>query len=51
MGYHGWVLTTKDEKVFLRGGGPDDGIQSLVMSYQSELAGLVACLAVLGVLY
>jgi hypothetical protein len=33
VGYHGWVLATKDEKILLGGGGPDDGIQSLMTSY------------------
>jgi hypothetical protein len=47
VGYHGWVLATKEETIRLRGGGPDDGIQSLMTSYQSELGGLVAGLAVL----
>jgi hypothetical protein len=27
VGYQGWFLTTKDETILLRGGGPDDGIQ------------------------
>jgi hypothetical protein len=39
VGYHGWVLATKEEKLLLRGGGPDDGIQSLMTSYRSELGG------------
>jgi hypothetical protein len=49
--YHGWVLSTKEETILLRGGGPDDGIQSLMTSYRSELGGLVAGLAVLGTLF
>jgi hypothetical protein len=51
VGYHGWVLTTKDETILLRGGGPDDGIQSPMTSYRSELGVLVAGLAVLGTLF
>jgi hypothetical protein len=51
VGYHGWVLATTDETILLHGGGPDDGIQSLMTSYQSELGGLVAGLAVLGTLF
>jgi hypothetical protein len=31
--YHVWVLSTKEETILLRGGGPDDGIQSLMTSY------------------
>jgi hypothetical protein len=50
VGYHGWVLATKDETILLHGGGPDDRIQSLMTSYQSELGGLAAGLAVLGTL-
>jgi hypothetical protein len=42
VGYHGWVLATKEEKILLRGGGPDDGIQSLMTSYRPELGGLLA---------
>jgi hypothetical protein len=33
LGYHGWVLATKEETILLRGGGPDDRIQSLMTSY------------------
>jgi hypothetical protein len=51
VGYHGWVLATKEEKILLRWGGPDDGIHSLMISYQSELGGLVAGLAVLCTLF
>jgi hypothetical protein len=51
VGYHGWVLATKEEKILLRGGGPDDGIQSLMTSYRSELGGLVAGLTFLGTLF
>jgi hypothetical protein len=51
VGYHGWVLATKEETILLRGEGPDDGIQSLMTSYRSELGGLVAGLAVLGTLF
>jgi hypothetical protein len=50
VGYHDWVLETKEETILLRGGGPDDRIQSLMTSYRSELGGLVAGLAVLGTL-
>jgi hypothetical protein len=51
VGYHGWVLATKEEKILFRGGGTDDRIQSLMTSYRSELGGLVANLAVLGTLF
>jgi hypothetical protein len=48
VGYHRWVLATKDETILLRGGGLDDGIHLLMTSYRSELGGLVTGLAVLG---
>jgi hypothetical protein len=51
VGYNGWVLATKEETILLRGGGPGDGIQSLMTSYRSELGGLVAGLTVLGTLF
>jgi hypothetical protein len=51
VGYHGWVLSTEEETILLRGGGPDDIIQSLMTSYRSEPGGLVPCLAVLGTLF
>jgi hypothetical protein len=51
VGYHGWILATKEETILLRGGGTDDRIQSLMTSYRSELRGLVAGLAVLGTLF
>jgi hypothetical protein len=50
VGYYGWFLATKNETNLLRGGGPDDGIQLLMTSYQLEFGGLVAGLAVLGTL-
>jgi hypothetical protein len=49
--YHGWVLAAKEETILLRGGGPEDGIQSLMTSYRSKLGGLVSGLAVLGTLF
>jgi hypothetical protein len=51
VGYHGWVLATKEETVLLFRGGPDEGIQPLMTSYRSELGGLVARLTVLGTLF
>jgi hypothetical protein len=51
VGYHLWVLSTKEETILLCGGGPDDGIQSMMPSYRFELGGLVAGLAVLGTIF
>jgi hypothetical protein len=51
VGYHSCVLAKKEETILLRGGGPADGIQSLMTSYRSELGGMAAGLAVLGTLF
>jgi hypothetical protein len=35
VGYHSWVFATDNEKVILKGYGPDDGDQLLMTSYRS----------------
>jgi hypothetical protein len=50
VGYHSWVVATDNEKVLLKGGGPDDRDQLLMMSYRSTLGGIASGLAVLGTL-
>jgi hypothetical protein len=50
VGYHSWVIATDNEKVILKGGGPDDGDQLLMASYRSELGSIASVLAVLGTL-
>jgi hypothetical protein len=50
VGYHIWVVATDIEKVLLKGGGPDDGDQLLMMSYRSEVGGIASGLAVIGML-
>jgi hypothetical protein len=50
VGYHSWIVETEDEDILLQGGGPDDGDLFLMQSYQSELGGVAAGLAVLGTL-
>jgi hypothetical protein len=50
VGYHSWLIVTKTEQVILRGGGPDDGSPTYMMSYRSELRGICASLAAIGVL-
>jgi ribonuclease HI len=50
VGYHSWVVVTDNEKVLLKGGGPDDGDQLLMTSYRSELGGITSGLAVIGTL-
>jgi hypothetical protein len=50
IGYNIWVVATYNEKVLLKGGGPDDGDQILMTSYRSELGSIASGLAVLGTL-
>jgi hypothetical protein len=50
VGYHGWIIATRDEHILLCGGG-DDGQADLMSSYHSELDGISAGLATLGTLY
>jgi hypothetical protein len=50
VGYHIWLIATKTEQVLLRGGGPDDGSPFYMTSYRSELGGICAGLAAIGVL-
>jgi hypothetical protein len=50
VGNHLWLIWTKDEHTLLHGGGPDDGAPLYMVSYRSELGGICAGLAVIGVL-
>jgi hypothetical protein len=50
VGYRSWLIATKTEQVILRGGGPDDGSPTYMTSYRSELGGICAGLAAIGVL-
>jgi hypothetical protein len=50
VGYHSWLIATKTEQVILRGGGPDDDSPLYMTSYRSELGGICAGLAAIGVL-
>jgi hypothetical protein len=50
VGYHSWLIATKTEQVILRGCGPDDGSPTYMTSYWSELGGICAGLAAIGVL-
>jgi hypothetical protein len=47
IGYHSWIVATKEEDILLQVGGPDDGDLFLMQSYRSELGGMAAGLAVL----
>jgi hypothetical protein len=50
VGYHSWVFATDNEKVLLKGGGPDDGDQLIMTSYKSGLWGIASGFAVIGTL-
>jgi hypothetical protein len=50
VGYHSWLVSTKDEHTLLHGGGPDDGAPLYMTSYRCELGGICAGLAVIGFL-
>jgi hypothetical protein len=50
VGYNSWLITTKTEQVILRGGGPDAGSPTYMTSYRSELGGICAGIAEIGVL-
>jgi hypothetical protein len=50
VGYHSWLISTKDEHTLLHKGGPDDGAPLYMTSYRSELGGICAGLAVIGLL-
>jgi hypothetical protein len=47
--YHSLLVSTKNEHILLLGGGPDDGSPLYITSYRSELGGICAGLAVIGV--
>jgi hypothetical protein len=50
MGYHSFVVSTKDEDILLQGGAQEYGDIFLMQSYRSELGGVAAGTAVLGTL-
>jgi hypothetical protein len=39
VGYHSWMVSTKDEHTLLHGVGPGDGAPLYMTSYRSELGG------------
>jgi ribonuclease HI len=47
VGYHNWVVSTKDEEIIISGGGPDDGAPNQMTSYRSELGVVCAGMAVI----
>jgi hypothetical protein len=50
VGYHSRLVSAKDKHILLHGGGSSDGSPLYVTSYRSELGGICAGLAVIGVL-
>jgi hypothetical protein len=51
IGYHSWILALDNEEIITSGGGPDDGASAYMTSYRSELGGIIAGLAVIGMLH
>jgi hypothetical protein len=39
VGYHSWVVSTKDEEIIISGGGPDDGAPNQMTLYRSAFWG------------
>jgi hypothetical protein len=51
VGYHGWIIATRDEQILMSGGGPNDGPADIMSSYHLELGEIVAGLGALGTLF
>jgi hypothetical protein len=51
VGYHSWILALDNEEIITSGGGPDDGASAYMTLHRSELGGITAGLADIGVLY
>jgi hypothetical protein len=51
VGYHRWILTLDNEEIITSGVRPDDGASAYMTSYRSELGGIIAGLAVIGMLH
>jgi hypothetical protein len=51
VGYHSWTLALNNEEIITSGGGPDDGASAYMTSYRSELVGIIAGLAAIGMLH
>jgi hypothetical protein len=49
--YHSWILALDNEEIITSGGGPDDGASAYMTSYISELGGIIAGLAAIGMLH
>jgi hypothetical protein len=51
VGYHSWILTLDNEEIIASRGGPDDGASPYMTSYRSDLGGIKAGLAAIGMLH
>jgi hypothetical protein len=49
--YHRWILTIDNEEIITSGGRPEDGSSAYMASYISDLGGMVAGLAAIGILH
>jgi hypothetical protein len=50
-GYHSWILAIDNKEIITSGGGPDDVASAYMTSFRSELGGIIAGLAVIGMLH
>jgi hypothetical protein len=48
VGYHSWVVSTKEEEIIISGEGPDKGAPNQMTLYRSELGRICAGMAVIG---
>jgi hypothetical protein len=51
VGYHSWIITLDNKEIITSGGKPGDGSRVYMASYRSELGGIIAGLAVIGMLH
>jgi hypothetical protein len=47
----GYILALDNEEIIISGGGPDDGASTYMTSYGSELGGIIAGMADIGMLH
>jgi hypothetical protein len=52
VGYHIWILALNNEEIITSGNGPGDGASAyMIISYRSDLGGIMAGLAAIGMLH
>jgi hypothetical protein len=51
VGCHIWILALDNKEIITSGGGPDDGASAYMTSHISELGGIIAGLAAIGMLH